>query len=310
MRKLIVISMLLLVLGSLRAQQTPQYSMYLFNQFGFNPAVAGAKECVDIKLAFRKQWWGFEGAPQTAGASINARLPNKRSKNKYNYHGVGVMVESDEMGPTSRTMVYLAYAYHMQLSHKLQMSAGLFAGFQQFRFDASQVTLANYNDNAIQGSQSEFIWPDIIPGFWLYSDNFYAGFTLRQLLRNRISVFGDNSRFTHHYTLNAGRKFEGTKFSFIPSAMLKIAPWSTPALDLNILVDYQNKISFGLSYRNTDAIIGMFKVNFLKHFSFGYSFDFTTSKIRYGSSNTHEVVLGIYSCPQNEGSRYECPTFN
>ena len=83
-----------------------------------------------------------------------------------------------------------------------------------------------------------------------------------------------------------------------------------PSIDLNLMFDFENRAQLGLSYRNTDALAMMFKVNFLKHFTLGYSFDLTTSKMKLGSSNTHEILLGIYACNLRGGDNYSCPVFD
>jgi type IX secretion system PorP/SprF family membrane protein len=292
------------------AQQIAQYTQYLFNHFGINPAVAGSRECVDIRLGYRTQWVGFEGAPRTAFANINARLKSKRKGRNRGFHAIGAMVESDVTGPTSRTLLNGAYAYHLPLNHKWTMSAGVFAGFQQYRLDVSKITLANYNDGAINGSQSVFVYPDISAGIWIYGEEWYGGLAVRQILKNKVKDIGTDTRLTYHYNLIVGRKITNNDgVSYIPSASFKFAPYATPALDLNILVDFQNKFALGASYRNTDAIAVMGRLNFLKYFTLGYAFDFTTSKIRTASSNTHEVMLGIYACPSSEKDIYSCPAF-
>jgi hypothetical protein len=74
-------------------------------------------------------------------------------------------------------------------------------------------------------------------------------------------------------------------------------------------MDYTSRIQFGATWRNTDALALMFKINFLRYFSFGYTFDFTTSRIRLTSSNTHEIILGISACPQKSNDPSICPVF-
>ena len=61
-----------LVIGSrATAQQISQYTQYVFNHFSINPAVAGSKDCLDVRLGYRRQWVGFENAPVTAWASLH-----------------------------------------------------------------------------------------------------------------------------------------------------------------------------------------------------------------------------------------------
>lgn len=311
MIRALVISIGLCLAGTMSAQQIAQFTQYSNNLFGLNPAVAGSKDCIDMRIGYRTQWVGFEGAPKTSFANFHTRIFKKRAYGN-GKHGLGVMVESDQMGPTANTTLMVAYAYHIPLNHKVWFSAGLYAGFQQYRFDKSKVTLANYNDDAVGNSGSAFLVPDFSPGVWLYNDDFYLGLSMRHMLMNDIKNLGTSeTKLTHHYILVGGKKFKAEKgVSYIPSASVKFAPLSNPAIDLSLLVDYKNQIQFGATWRNTDAIAGMFKFRFLKYFSLGYSFDFTTSKIRVASSNTHEVILGIYACPTSAKSSYDCPAYN
>jgi len=310
MKKIITIVFLFSV-ELVHAQQTPQYTQFVFNHFAYNPAVAGSKPCVDMRLGYRTQWVGFDGQPKTMWANFHGSFSSKKKKYLKTKHGVGVHVESDNTGPIGRTKVYLAYAYHIPLTHTLNLGMGFFGGFQQYRFNAGNVTLTNYNDPAIQGSSSKMAWPDFTPGLYLYSDKFFAGLSMWQLLRNKLPGLGPDSKLTHHFVLTGGKLFPtGGDWSYLPNAALKFAPMSKPALDLGILFDYRNSVLLGFSYRNTDAIAASFKVNFLKYFSLGYAFDFTTSKIRYGSANTHEIILGISACPHRGAEIGDCPIWN
>lgn len=294
-----------------KSQQIAQFTQYNFNLFGLNPAIAGTKECIDMRLGYRTQWVGFEGAPKTSFANFHTRIFKKRSYSK-GKHGIGAMAESDQMGPTANTTLMFAYAYHLPLNHKLWLSAGLFAGFQQYRFNASYVTLDNYNDDAIGGSGSTFLYPDISPGLWLYNEDMYVGLSMRHMLSNNIKNVGTNqTKLAQHYILVAGKRFKAEDgITYIPSASVKFVPMSNPAIDLTLTMDYMNRIQMAASWRNTDAIAGMIKFNFLKYFTLGYSFDFTTSKIRVASANTHEIILGIYACPSSAKSSYDCPAYN
>lgn len=295
------------------AQQIPQYTQFLFNHFGINPAVAGTHSCIDMRLGYRTQWVGFEGAPKTSFANLHARIPKGRKRGSiYRFHAVGINVYSDGIGPASKTHVSLAYALNMKAGSKHRMAFGIFAGFDQYRFNASKVTVFTSPDAAIDGSKAVFIVPDISPGFLYYSENrsSYISFTMPQLLKNKIKVFPD-TRFTHHYILMAGKKWvsRGSDLALTPSVALKFAPWAPLAIDVNVLFDFTQNVQFGATWRNTDAVALMAKVNFLKYFSFGYAFDFTTSKIRLASSNTHEIILGISACPKMDYDPAACPVF-
>ena len=173
MRAAITISLFLFLLQG-TAQQTPQYSHYLFNQFQINPAVAGTKQCLDMRFGYRTQWVGFEGAPRTGLASINGAL-GKPKRNGVS-HGIGVMFEADNTDPFSKTEFNLAYAFHFKMNREMRGSLGLFAGFTQYRLDLSTALVEDGSDPIlIGGSSSNLLVPEVSPGFWMYNKKFYLG---------------------------------------------------------------------------------------------------------------------------------------
>ena len=56
------------------AQQRPQYSQYMMNNYLLNPAVTGVEDFLDFKAGMRRQWVGLEGAPITYYASAHAAI--------------------------------------------------------------------------------------------------------------------------------------------------------------------------------------------------------------------------------------------
>lgn len=294
------------------AQQIPQYTQYMFNQFAINPALAGSKNCIDVRLGYRRQWVGMDGAPTTAWTTVHGVFKNKKKPYQKSKHGFGAMVEVDDTGPLGYTMFSVAYAYHMKLSEKFMASAGIFAGMQQQKLDAGEVTLTDFNDPAIGSGGSTFVAPEVWPGFLLYNDNTFFGLSIRQALGNTVDGIGVETRLTPHILLNGGHRFRTrSKVAVVPSVLMKFTGSSPFAIDLNLLMEYRRRFGIGVSYRNTDAIAAMFRVNFLKFFSLGYSYDITTSKLRVGSSNSHEIILGINACPPDDSRNkiVRCPVF-
>lgn len=310
-----LLTSLALILGiSLVGQQIPQYSHYIFNQFQINPAVAGSKECLDMRFGYRTQWVGFDSAPRTAFASINGLIGRQRKKNKP-MHGIGIALESDNAEPFRRTSVQLAYAYHFPMTRELTGSFGLFAGFTQYTVDLTTVRAEPFDPVLERANASNMLIPDISPGFFMRNETFFMGVSLRHLAGNYIDneeldVNGQRIRVQQvrpHLALSGGKAFSmSKKTNFIPSALVKYAPNVPLALDLNAMLDFDQKLAIGAGYRSGDALIGLVKINFLNYFTVGYAYDFTLSPIRVASANSHEVILGITACPFN-GSRGSIP---
>lgn len=282
------------------SQQTTQYTNFMYNSFAINPAVAGLQECLVAKMGYRTQWVGFESQPQTISINANQRL-KKISNERGALHGIGIEIEADRTGPSTRSNIHVAYAIHLPLNRKTRISAGLAIGLQQYRFDAALISVPDPNDPIVNKSASEIVFPDIKAGLWMYGKRWFVGLSAKQLTNATLNDIGNDTQLQPHFDLMAGRIFESNdKISFIPAALLKFTANSKPAFDANVWVDYDDVVAVGLGFRSEDAVSGMLKFNFLEYFSLAYAYDFTYSKMRYGSSNTHEVIIGISACPRNK----------
>jgi type IX secretion system PorP/SprF family membrane protein len=301
----------LLSLSSVKSQQVPQFTQYVFNYFAINPALAGSQDCFNFKLGFRSQWLQLEGKPQTAFASFQTRLKFKKSRANRTHHGIGAYIESDKIGYFGRTSLNLAYAYHFPVGRDVTASVGVFAGFQQFKINASDIVVLNYDDPLLSGSGSAFMVPYVTPGLFLNHDDWFVGLSIRQVVRNKWSkLIGDEGRNRWHGELMGGKRFKiGERFNVVPSAMLKWVRTTKPALDVNLLFEIDRTFELGVSWRNQDALAAIAKIRFAKYFTLGYSYDITTSKLRQFSSNTHELIIGISACPHDRNSTYICPVF-
>ena len=98
MQKTLLILCLWLAAGSVYAQQSAQYTQYIFNGLIINPAYAGTKEILNANAMYRSQWAGLEGAPTTQTFAADGTLKNNRL-------GVGLQVVNDKVGAQGRLNV-------------------------------------------------------------------------------------------------------------------------------------------------------------------------------------------------------------
>jgi type IX secretion system PorP/SprF family membrane protein len=313
MRLLHTILLCCVLMGTAHGQQLAQYSQYVFNQFSINPAVAGSKDCLDLRLGYRQQWVGYPGAPTTGWISLHGVMRPKGKPFKANKHGFGAFIEADDAGNIGYTSFLLAYAYHMQMSRDFYLSMGFFAGVRQMKLAVGDITLSQYDDPVATSQASVLVYPEITPGIWCYGKNAWAGLSIHQLLANRWEDVGVDSRLSRHIMLSGGYRHKiGRKTAFIPSGLMKFAAGAPLAMDINAMVEWNRTYGLGVGYRNGDAAVAMVKIGFLQYFQLGYSYDITTSKLRAASSNTHEVILAITPCRKADmGKRMiSCPAFD
>lgn len=289
-------------------QQIAQYSQWSLNQFAINPAMAGLKSCLDVRGAYRMQWAGFDGAPQTGLYTINAPIKAQRNSLNSPYHGLGAKIERDQFGHFYNFAISAAYAIHFPIARDKLLSFGVSAGVQQFGFNQSLVTTID-PDLAVAESSSNFLLPLLGFGAWYNSKNFFVGASVDQLARNNWGDIGFNSRFGLHMKLTSGTKitFDNNN-SVLPALLIRIPPKGPASVDLHLMFDFTDRFLVGIGYRNTDALIAMVRLR-LEKFSVGYSFDFITSAIRGGNFHSHEISLMYNTCRSRSNSSSACPLF-
>lgn len=318
-----------------KAQQRPQYTQYVFNNYLLNPALSGIENYTDVKLGYRSQWTGLDGAPVTSYFSVNAPIGNRflqgdatafpaggglnPSSRSYtqNYmaaephHGVGLMVVSDKTGPITQTNIDATYAYHLGLTETLNLAVGVSAGVSHNIIDKSKLTYVDQNDptiNSITGAQWK---PDLGVGVWAYSSNYFFGASVQQILPQNLYVTTSttavqNKTVPHYFVTGGVKLFVSDDITLMPSALLKFIAPVPVTFDVNMKMSFKDKFWIGGSYRRNDSYAALVGFNLNSLINVGYSYDFTTSALNTVSHGSHEIVLGILlnnrykvTCPQH-----------
>lgn len=314
MKQFIYILFLSISVGSVYAQQKPQYTQYLFNNYLLNPAFAGIDNYTDIKVGHRSQWTGLQGAPTTNYVSINTPIGKtilqqadtsklRGSLFGHNtvlgkpHHGVGLLFLNDKAGLINQNNLYASYAYHLKLSNQLNLSTGITAGLDFTSLNTSLVTLENPNDVAVQNGYNGIWRPDVTAGILLYNSHFYAGVSVQQLLNQTFFDTNDlsvKSKTIPHLLLNFGYTLAwGDDFIFVPSLLFKIVKPVPTSFDVNMKLLFKNKLWLGTSYRRNDSFGILAGLSIHQRFNIGYAYDISTSPLNVVTNGSHEVVLGI-----------------
>jgi type IX secretion system PorP/SprF family membrane protein len=289
MRHLLLICLVALVTTA-NGQQLPQLSQYQFNDYVFNPAIAGSRPFLELRSGHRYQWVGIQDAPRTFTFSGTAPVGGKM--------GVGGYLFTDIVGPTRRTGIQFSYAYHLQLTEKVKLSLSLSAGLLQFLIDGSKIQFHDPGDPVMDDQLRGDLLPDAKFGFYLYGERFWFGATAPQLLQNKVYFLDQTSEThsrmeDHYYAMGGYRWMLGEDWKLEPSFLLKYTSPVPPKLDLNATVRYKDTFWVGAGYRTNDAYCAMVGYWLKKTFQFGYSYDIITSGLRNHSTGTHEVMLAI-----------------
>jgi type IX secretion system PorP/SprF family membrane protein len=307
----ITIPIFLLALDS-RAQQRPHYAQYQQNYFLLNPALAGLESYADARIGYRRQWVGLEGSPQTFYMTTHVPIGNPDFKIqpasvRFSHQpsqlyadmpdphaGVGLSVIADQSGSFSRLTANASAAFHYPISDEWQVSIGLSGGATQHSINFDHIRLANPQDPVLLAGRVNLWRPDLNVGLWVYSPNFYAGFSAQQLLGDKLSLGQNKDKSVSYYFATLGGRLDiSDDWQLIPSILLKKATESPLSSDWNLKVSYLNNLEFGLSYRHTDALLGWVSSRINQKFVVSYGYEFVMSNLQTVSSGSHEITIGI-----------------
>lgn len=273
------------------AQQLPQYTQYMLNQMAINPAYAGSEEFPEVRSNNRQQWVGITDAPRTYMLTLHGPIKSK-------HMGIGMNVYTDIVGPTRRTGINAAYAYHLKVQEDMVLSFGLTAGILQWGIDGNKLTIREEDDPSLSTLYQTVMVPDFGAGLYFRKNKqFYVGISIPQLYQAPIGIYDPNSkasRIVSHVNINGAYTYSlNQEFVIEPSFLIKYVKPASPVFDIAARVIYKDMVWAGLTYRSRDAIGLLVGYAFNNYLMVGYSFDFTTSELNNYSNGTHEIMLGI-----------------
>ncbi|QQL48908.1 PorP/SprF family type IX secretion system membrane protein [Mucilaginibacter ginkgonis] len=303
--KLHLIFIGLLLRFSASAQQTVQFSQYVFNGLAVNPAYAGYRDDWRLDISSRLQWTSFDGAPKTNTISADGTLGN--SKNV----GLGILVTNDRLGPENNSALYLNYAYHIRLDDldSKRLSFGVGAGLVQYRIDGSLLSASDMTDANIPTGISTKLLPDFRLGVYYYSSSFYAGASVLNLLpiNNSNNVFINQARTMYLTTglmLNISplidmkpsilikEDFKGpTNLDAAAFLIFDKRFWLGGAYSTGVTIWKKSNLQSGLD--KNDMATAILAYSLTERFRIGYSYDFATSKLATAQSGSHEISLSV-----------------
>jgi len=272
------------------AQQEPFFTQYFINDMAINPAVSGSKTYNPLTIQTRQQWLGFVDAPLTSNLSYHGALNNSSAMGGY------LMV--DKSFPSIQANLHLNYAYHIPLDYnKVNLSFGIGVKLMYHNLDFNTGDLPLGDDPAFSDNTYDKVLSDASSGVYLYSRNFYAGFSVVNMFQSSFNtpVSGSpysNIELRNYYGLGAYRfKIINNDWRFEPSFLIRKMQFQSSVTDVSARVLYLENTWTGLSYRtNGTAVFSFgFGVNNM-HISYSYDHTFSGDIMQY-NYGTHE--LGI-----------------
>jgi type IX secretion system PorP/SprF family membrane protein len=264
----------------------------MFNILTYNPGIAGTSGMICATALNRQQWLGFTGAPRTTIFNISAPVSPFRIKS-----GVGLVIESDNIGFDKDINLSAAYSYLLDLNIG-KLGLGVNLGMINKAIDPNW-KIPNGDgftppdqDPLIPVTKESFVAFDAGIGAFLKADKYYVSLSITHLNQPKIKYTKTSTYISRHYYLTAGYTLQ------LPNPSLELLPsvfaysdGKIAQFNITSLIRYNKKVWGGVSYRAGDALIGIVGFELYNGIRIGYSYDFTLSDMRKSSTGSHEFMV-------------------
>ena len=300
--KYLVFIGIFLVSTLVRAQQDPQFTHYMYNMSVINPAYATDNAgVINLGGLYRTQWVGAVGAPKTATLFAHSPVAKRVE--------VGISFVNDAIGDVVKeNNIYADVAYVLPVSAKNKLSFGVKGGLTLFDVDFNGFQYTSEQDDPAFANNISKTFPNVGVGTYFFSDKYYLGFSIPNLLTTKHLDRQDGIQTTGveaiHYFFTGGYVFDlNPNLKFKPAFMAKGVSGAPVAIDLTANFLVNNLIEAGVGYRLDDSISGLVGFYITPKLRIGYSYDYTLTNFGKYNSGTHEIFLLFELGSSNNASK-------
>lgn len=277
-----------------------QHSWYMWDAFGWNPAWAGMEGSLVFTGMLRKQWVQQPGSPLTR--SFNAHMPVYITSG-----GMGLRLESHELGVWQVVELAAAWNYQHELSRTAILSLGLEAGVVQRQLDGTRIrtpggiylpepTPLDHRDALLPAGSTRASVSTFGAGLYLLTPKFNAGVAIQHLTSAVLRYEPFSFQLDRTIYLSAGYRWEVSRsLALLPSLLVKSDVKQTQT-DISMLAQLNDNIFVGLSVRGyspvtLDAAVVLMGVRFGENWWLGYSYDMGMSPLQQAANGSHELIV-------------------
>lgn len=285
----IIFGALLLVGGSLFAQQEGVITNYTYHMNSYNPAYVGVDGETVITASIRQQWTGIKDAPSAEAVSFGTTI----GKNL----GIGISIYNSNTFVESQTFTGLDFSYRLQLSPGTELYLGLKAGGNAYSVNTSGLETYNVTADPNITSISRFS-PNVGAGALIKNEKWYASLAVPRLLSTKRA---DNENGVATAALAKPHAYATVGYELLlnpitnlmlrPSAFARYVSGTPISVDFNGMLSFDDNFGFGASYRTDGAFAGLVNFSIKKRLLLGYAYEVSTRSELASAKNTNEFLL-------------------
>ncbi len=282
-----------------RAQQNPQYSLFMFNKQAINPAYVGSRGSFSINADYRTQWVATEGNPETFNIGVHTPLGKGALIPRL---AAGLMYSHESLGAQERNNIAAQIAYRTPVGEETILSFGLEGSMYNISYNASNLRAEDANDATIAMLGENNMQINFSGGVYLYHDRYYAGLSAVSLANPNNSNMDQPTAeitFRRHYYAMAGYLQPVNDWLKLRANVINKYVYiqetgeSPNTADINLSAIFADRFLVGASYRTDKTAIAMAQFQINSYLNLAYAYDFKTSQYSRLAGASHEVFLGI-----------------
>ena len=291
-------------------QQDAQYTQYMYNTLSINPAYAGSREVFSSNALYRSQWVGLDGAPETQTFNVHAPIKERL--------GLGLSIINDRLGngTNQETQFHFMAAYHIPVSSEGKLAFGVNFGGSILNIDFSRLRLFDASSSlALQTAIDNKFSPNFGTGAYYYTQNFYIGASVPNILETRYFDESDNAGVgferMNAYLMSGVVVNLALDWKMKPAVLLKAVSGAPVQTDLSLNFLYAEKFTFGGAYRFGAAwsALGAYQINPSVMIGLAYDTEITELGNTAFNNGSFEIFLRFEPQTWLESMLYKSPRF-
>lgn len=270
----IVLNALLLMISCWAVAQQPVTSaMWSANQQVMNPAMGLQDSSLLVGVNARRQWMGFQGAPQRAQVFF---------QQSFNRIGAGVQAQSETFGAVSLSSVALNGAYRLPLSGSV-LSVGLRLSGQRVAQQFSGLNLNDAGDPRFSQNSEPAMFFNAGIGFHWRGERWMIYGMLPELNSRRPADFFGPSYQQSDFLQKQAPAAIGAEYRIgkperlacvLMTGVIREYASSSDGV-FSVELAFRQRVSAGFQYRHTHSQSGWVGLRVLKNLDLGFAYEGT-----------------------------------
>ena len=275
------------------AQNIPQFTQYVFNQFYINPAAAGSSNRTQVQATVRSQYTGyladFDQGGNNLSSVFSADLPFSKAKG-----GLGIYFSNNNFtNIQSKSEFQVAYSYHKRINSNI-LGFGISLGANNLKLQGEYYRPRDEEDPLIPNTTINSFSPNINTGVYLFNPSYQVGLSVKNILEPGYKINDLEGIFKdkRSYFLTGKYDFGVTYTLDISPTFILKSDLQSFSTEVGAIATYNQQYWAGINYRWQDAASVLIGGNFMKNtVKLGYAIDIINFGTIAKSNTSHEVFL-------------------